>query len=213
MEMDKADQPLGFNPLERWPDLQPEEVRYDADGLVIRGEHLPYQFPRLAYADALSCFSSIWLERCLVNPDYSEQFLDAEIGSPGFGYERRPDGTLTPIQHFGDVDIGEDVSIGSFTCIDRAVIGSTVIGDGTKIDNLVHIAHGAQIGKHCLIVAGAVIGGSAEIGDYSYIGMGALIKNKVKIGRWVTVGMGAVVLKDVPDGVTVVGNPARILEK
>lgn len=133
------------------------------------------------------------------------------IGADGFGYVRQDDGTLLKMPHAGNVIIEENVEIGSNTCIDRAVVGSTIIGAGTKIDNLVHIAHGVKIGKNCLIVAGAVIGGSTEIGDNCFIGINASIKNKVKIGNNVTVGMGAVVLKDVPDGVTVVGNPARIL--
>lgn len=137
----------------------------------------------------------------------------AVIGSAGFGFVRDENNELVEMPHSGHILIEGDVTIGAHTCIDRAVTGNTYIGRGTHIDNLVHIAHGAKVGKHCLIVAGAVLGGSCEIGDYSYIGMGALIKNKIKIGKDVTVGMGAVVTKDVPDGWTVIGNPARKLEK
>lgn len=135
------------------------------------------------------------------------------IGGDGFGYVKQEDGTLLKMPHKGNVVIEQNVRIGSNVCIDRAVIGSTIIGKGTKIDNHVHIGHGAKIGKNCLIVAGSVLGGSCEIGDGCFIGINASIKNKVKIGKNVTVGMGAVVTKDVPEGVTVVGNPARILEK
>lgn len=137
----------------------------------------------------------------------------AIIGKDGFGWVRCEDGTLIQMPHNGTVVIEEFVTIGAHTCIDRAVNGVTFIGTGTRIDNLVHIGHGAKIGDHCLIVAGSVIGGSAEIGSCSYIGMGALIKNKIKVGKNVTVGMGAVVTKDIPDGETWVGNPARKLEK
>lgn len=142
-------------------------------------------------------------------------FMDSSIsiGKDGFGYAREDDGTLVKMPHRGNVVIEEDVEIGVFTCIDRAVNGSTIIEKGTKIDNLVHIGHGAHIGKHCLLVAGSVIGGSARIGDRCFIGMGAMIKNKITIGNDVTIGAGAVVLKDVPDGETWVGNPARKLEK
>lgn len=133
------------------------------------------------------------------------------LGKDGFGWVRQEDGTLLKMPHAGNVVIEANVELGAHVCIDRAVKGSTVIGEGTKIDNLVHIAHGAKIGKHCLIVAGAVIGGSAEIGDYCFIGINASIKNKVKIGNNVTVGMGAVVIHDVPDGQTVAGNPAKSL--
>jgi UDP-3-O-[3-hydroxymyristoyl] glucosamine N-acyltransferase len=134
------------------------------------------------------------------------------IAKNGFGYAREEDGTLIQMPHRGNVVIEENVEIGSNVCIDRAVEGSTIIGAGTKIDNLVHIAHGVKIGKNCLIVAGTVIGGSCEIGDNCFIGINASIKNKVRIGNNVTVGMGAVVLNDVPDNCTVVGNPARIIK-
>ena len=134
------------------------------------------------------------------------------IGANGFG-DVWDGEKLIPFPHHGGVKIGLDTRIGCNTCIDRASLAGefTEIGDGTKIDNLVHIAHNVKIGKHCLIIAGAVIGGSAIIGDRVYIGMGALIKNKVKIGDDATIGMGAVVLKDVPAGETWVGNPAKKL--
>ncbi len=129
------------------------------------------------------------------------------IGGDGFGYERDDDGTLIHIPHRGKVVIGEDVVIHNNVCIDRATDkdGITYIGAGTKIDNLVHIAHNVKIGRNCLVVAGSVIGGSVEIGDNCFIGINASIKNKVRIGNGVTVGMGAVITLDVPDGCTVVG--------
>lgn len=135
------------------------------------------------------------------------------IGKDGFGFVRDENNELVEMPHRGNVVIEKFVCIGAHTCIDRAVEGSTVIGEGTKIDNLVHVGHGAKVGKHCLVVAGSVLGGSCEIGDYSYVGMGALIKNKIKVGKGCTIGMGAVVVKDVPDGETWVGNPAKKLEK
>lgn len=138
------------------------------------------------------------------------------IGREGFGYEYDDvNDELVSFPHRGDVIIGKNVRMGANTCIDRATLEghATVIGDGTKIDNLVHIAHNVKIGRNCLIVAGAVIGGSVTIGDRCFIGIGAMIKNKVKIGNDVTVGMGAVVLNDIPDGETWAGNPAKKLEK
>lgn len=135
------------------------------------------------------------------------------IGKDGLGWMRQDDGTLYKMPHQGNVVIEANVEIGNYVCIDRAVIGSTVIGEGTKIDNLCHIAHGVKIGKNCIIVAGAVLGGSCEIGDNCFIGIGALIKNKIKIGNGVTVGMGAVVIMDIPDGQTWAGNPAKQLIK
>lgn len=137
----------------------------------------------------------------------------AVIGKNGFGFVRDENGYLVEMPHQGGVLIADNVLIGAQTCIDRAVEGNTIIGEGTRVDNLVHIAHGAKVGKHCLIVAGAVLGGSCEIGDYSYLGMGCLIKNKIKVGKGCTIGMGCVVTKDVPDGETWIGNPGRKLEK
>lgn len=131
----------------------------------------------------------------------------------GFGFVRDEFGTLHRMPHFGCVSIGDDVEIGRNTCIDTGVFGETIIGDGTKIDNLVHIAHNVSIGKNCLIVAGAIIGGSVTIGDNCFIGIGAMIRDGVIIGDDVTIGMGAVVINDVADGLTVVGNPAKILER
>jgi len=130
------------------------------------------------------------------------------IGGSGFGFE---DGEFIP--HKGNVIIKSGVHIGNNTCIDRAVIGSTIIGNDVKIDNLVHIAHGVKIGDRSMIVAKAMIAGSVEIGNDVWIAPSAAIKQKVKIGNGSTVGMGAVVLNDVPPGITVIGVPAKELKK
>lgn len=130
----------------------------------------------------------------------------------GFGFEK-VDGKWIHIPHSGKVIIGNDVEIFEGANIVRATAddGVTEIGDGTKIDYSVHVAHNVKIGKNCLVIAGTIIGGSAVIGDDCYLGIGCMIKNKVKIGNGVTVGMGAVVLRDIPDGETWVGNPAKKL--
>lgn len=137
----------------------------------------------------------------------------AIIGSDGFGWFTNKNGVLYNMPHIGSVKIGKNCTIGHCTCIDRGVLTDTMIGDNTKIDNLVHVAHGVRIGNNCLIVAGSIIGGSVVIGDNCFIGMGAKIKNKVKIGKNVTIGAGSVVLNDVPDGETWVGVPAKKLVK
>lgn len=139
----------------------------------------------------------------------------AVLGGDGFGYKRDSGFSLVKIEHFGGVIIGDNVDIGSCTCIDcgQDKGTNTVVGEGTKIDNLVHVAHNVVIGKHCLLVAGVSLGGSSEIGDYSTVGLNAMIKPAVKIGKKCMVGMGAVVLEDVLDETIVVGNPARILRK
>lgn len=130
------------------------------------------------------------------------------IGSDGFGFYK---GKRVP--HRGRVVINSGVKIGNNTCIDRAVIGDTVIGEGVKIDNLVHIAHGVKIGKGSIIVAGAVICGSVTIGENVWVGANACIRQHLTIGDNAVIGMGAVVVKNVKKGQTVVGNPAKELSK
>lgn len=131
------------------------------------------------------------------------------IGGVGFGYVKEKDNSYSFIHHVGNVEIHDNVEIGNNNCIDRAVLGSTLIGKDVKIDNLVHIAHGVIIGDNSLIIANAMIGGSAKIGKNCWIAPSASILNKNVIGDNVTVGMGAVVIRDVPNDDIVVGNPAK----
>jgi UDP-3-O-[3-hydroxymyristoyl] glucosamine N-acyltransferase len=133
------------------------------------------------------------------------------IGGVGFGYERREDGQYIVIPHVGNVVIEDDAEIGNNTAIDRAVLGSTVIRKNAKIDNLVHIAHGVEIGENSLVIANAMIAGSVTIGKNAWIAPSVSVLNKKRVGDNALIGMGAVVLRDVPDGKTVVGNPAKEL--
>lgn len=93
----------------------------------------------------------------------------AVIGSDGFGFVEHKDGSYEKIPQVGNVLIGNEVEIGSNTCIDRATMGSTVIGDGVKLDNLVHIAHNVTLGEHTAVAAQAGISGSARIGKRNRI--------------------------------------------
>ncbi|AIC15923.1 DapH/DapD/GlmU-related protein [Nitrososphaera viennensis] len=126
----------------------------------------------------------------------------AVIGKEGFGFD--PESNYTKRwPHVGNVIIGDNAEIGANTCIDRGTLGSTIIGENTKIDNLVHISHNVRIGKNCVIAAGAVVGGSAEIGDSVFIGLNATIRDHVKVGDNAFICMGAVVTKDVSTGTKV----------
>ena len=98
------------------------------------------------------------------------------------------------------------------TCIDQGRHRRTEIGAGTRIDNLVHIAHNVIIGKRCLIIAHTMLGGSVTIGDDAHIAPGSLIRDWRNVGPNATSGLGAVVITDIPDGETHAGNPARNLE-
>jgi UDP-3-O-[3-hydroxymyristoyl] glucosamine N-acyltransferase len=130
----------------------------------------------------------------------------------GFGYTRNDKGELVGKETNGSTIIGKDVNIGINSVIDNGSYRDTVIGKGTKIDNLCHIAHNALIGEHVLIIAGTVVGGSVEIGSYSYIGMNVSIKDHIKIGKHVIVGAGSVVIEDIPDYDVVAGNPAKSIK-
>jgi UDP-3-O-[3-hydroxymyristoyl] glucosamine N-acyltransferase len=108
----------------------------------------------------------------------------AQIGSPGFGFVSGREGHLK-IPQVGRVIIQDKVEIGSCTTIDRGMLGDTVIGEGTKIDNLVQIGHNTRIGRHCIIVSQVGISGSCEIGDFVVMG------GQVGIADHVTIGDGA----------------------
>jgi UDP-3-O-[3-hydroxymyristoyl] glucosamine N-acyltransferase len=130
------------------------------------------------------------------------------IGAEGFGYVPTPNG-LAPVPHLGTVIIGDFVDVGANSCIDRAKLGATIIGSGTKIDNLVHIGHNVNIGRSCIIVAQAGIAGTVTIGDGVMIAGQAGIADHVTIGNGARVAAQAGVIGDVMAGDTVSGYPAR----
>ncbi len=136
----------------------------------------------------------------------------AIIGGDGYGYSRNEQGEFEKFPHVGGVVIEDDVEIGANTCIDKGTLGNTLICEGAKIDNLVHIAHNVIVGKHAAVIAHSMIGGSTEIGDYSWIAPSAALMNGISIGNKATVGLGAVVTKSIPDGETWAGVPAQPLK-
>jgi len=130
------------------------------------------------------------------------------IGSDGFGYEN-VDGKHLKIPQAGSVEIGDDVEIGSCVCIDRGRFRNTRIGRGTKIDNLVQIAHNVIVGEDCLIVSQVGISGSTEIGDRAIIAGQAGLVGHISIGHDAVIGARSGVSKSVPPGTVVLGEPAR----
>lgn len=135
------------------------------------------------------------------------------IGGIGFGYEKDKDGLFTVIPHIGNVILENKVEIGNNTCIDRAVLGSTILEENVKVDNLVHIAHGVVVKRNAVVIANAMIAGSVEIGENCWIAPSASVLNQKKIGDNSLVGMGAVVLKDVGENEIYAGNPAKFIKK
>ena len=130
------------------------------------------------------------------------------IGSDGFGYET-VEGKHLKIPQAGSVEIGDDVEIGSCVCVDRGRFRNTRIGRGTKIDNLVQIAHNVVIGEDCLIVSQVGISGSTELGDRVVIAGQAGLVGHITIGAEAIIGARSGVSKSVPAGTVVLGEPAR----
>lgn len=131
------------------------------------------------------------------------------IGGVGFGYEKDEDGTYELIPHIGNVRIDDQAEIGNNVAIDRAVLGSTVIGKNVKIDNLVHIAHGVQIGENSLVIANAMVAGSVKIGKNVWVAPSSSIIQNIAIGDDALIGMASNVLKPVEAGSVFAGNPAK----
>ncbi len=130
------------------------------------------------------------------------------IGSDGFGYVQ-DGGTHRKVPQIGNVVIGDDVEIGAGVTIDRGALGSTIIGKGTKIDNLVQIAHNVEIGEGCLLVAQVGIAGSTKLGNYVVLAGQVGIAGHLKIGNQVIVAAQAGVMNDIPDGEKWLGTPAQ----
>jgi UDP-3-O-[3-hydroxymyristoyl] glucosamine N-acyltransferase LpxD len=135
------------------------------------------------------------------------------IGADGFAYERHNE-TLEfeRFPHIGGVQIGDDVEIYSNCSIARGSLSDTVIGSGTKLNALVHVAHNVEIGRNCALGAGVTIGGSTIVGDTCWLGQNSTLKNKIKIGNKIIVGSGAAVINNIQDEDIVAGVPAKSIK-
>ncbi len=129
------------------------------------------------------------------------------IGGDGFGYAFDA-GRYHKVPQVGNVVVGDDVEIGANTTVDRATTGSTRVGDGSKIDNLVQIGHNVVIGRHCIIVAQVGISGSTELEDYTTLGGQVGVAGHLRLGRGAMVAAQSGVARDVPPGTVVSGYPA-----
>jgi UDP-3-O-[3-hydroxymyristoyl] glucosamine N-acyltransferase len=131
----------------------------------------------------------------------------AVVGADGFGYATVL-GEHYKIPQIGNVVIENDVEIGAGSCVDRAALGSTRVGAGTKIDNLVTVGHGVQVGPGCMIVAQTGIAGSTTLGHHVTTAGQVGIAGHLRIGDTVTIGAQSGVINHIPDQTTVVGSPA-----
>lgn len=134
------------------------------------------------------------------------------IGQDGFGFAMGPGGHLK-VPQIGRVIIQDDVEIGANTTIDRGALKDTMIGEGTKIDNLVQIGHNVIVGRHCVIVAMCGISGSTELGDYVVMGGQSGTVGHIKIGTGAQIGGSSHPAHDVPPGAKYFGTPAKPLRE
>lgn len=131
------------------------------------------------------------------------------IGGDGFGYVPDEQGKHIKVPQVGNVIIEDDVEIGANVCIDRATMGATRIGSGTKIDNLVQIAHNVQVGRNCIICGQVGLSGSVTVGDGVIMAGQAGLADHVKVGSNAVLGAKAGIMADVPEGEFVLGSPAQ----
>lgn len=152
------------------------------------------------YPNAVVYEDTVIGPRCVIH-------AGAVIGAYGFGYVCQ-DGRHRRTAQLGNVVLGADVEVGANTTIDRGTYGSTVIGEGTKIDNLVMIAHNCRIGRHNVLCSQVGIAGSTTTGDYVVMAGQVGVKDHVQIGQGAVLGAMAGVIGDVPAGARMVGIPA-----
>lgn len=150
-------------------------------------------------------------ERCVLGDRVVLQ-PGAVIGADGFGYEFSA-GKHQKIPQVGIVELENDVEVGANTTIDRARFGKTLIGEGTKIDNLVQIGHNVQIGKHCLVIALTGIAGSSKLGNYVTCAAQVGIAGHLEVGDKAVLAARSGVTHDLPGGTVYLGNPAQTMKQ
>ncbi len=133
----------------------------------------------------------------------------AVIGGSGFGFQTGADGRHERVPQPGGCILEDDVEVGANSCIDRGSLDDTVIGSGTKIDNLVHVAHNVRIGRNCLLMAGVGVSGSTRLGDNVILAGQSGLVGHIELGDGVRVAAQAGVISSVEAGKTVSGFPAR----
>jgi UDP-3-O-[3-hydroxymyristoyl] glucosamine N-acyltransferase len=132
----------------------------------------------------------------------------ARVGQEGFGFAPTPDGRFETMPQLGRVILGDGVEIGANACVDRGSQGDTVLGPGTRLDNLVQIGHNVRAGRGCIMVSQAGISGSTTLGDFVAVAAQAGLTGHLQVGSKARIGAQAGVMNDVPAGTDVIGSPA-----
>lgn len=197
----------------RWPSMQDVPIAPDAR---IAPTAILAHGVVIGPGVTIGAGSMIGPNTCIANTTIGQNVqigANCTMGLAGYGYAKGPNGQQVAFPHIGIVVIEDDVEIGSNTCIDRGALGETRVRRGARIDNLVHVAHNVVVGEDAMVIAHAMLGGSSVIGDRAWVAPAVSVMNQATVGADAVLGLGAVVVKSVADGVTVVGNPARPLQR
>ena len=169
---------------------------------VFIGDNVHIGDSTILFAGAKVYSDTVIGKRCVLH-------AGAVVGSDGFGFAPQPDGSYRAIPQVGNVTIEDDVSIGANTVIDCATMGSTVIRQGTKLDNLIQIAHNVEVGKHTVIAAQTGVSGSTKIGDYCVIAGQVGIVGHLQLADRTSIGAQSGISKSVKTaGLKLQGSPA-----
>lgn len=177
-----------------------------AEGAILYANNYVGRFAKIG-KNAILMPNSVVMEHCEIG-EGSRLQAGAVIGSDGYGYEF-VNGVHVRVPQVGKVVIGKDVDIGANTCIDRARFDKTVIGDGTKVDNLVQVGHNVETGQGCLLVSQVGISGSTKLGNYCVLGGQVGVAGHLKIGDGAMIGGQSGVNGDIDAGAYMRGTPPR----
>ncbi|WP_373810572.1 UDP-3-O-(3-hydroxymyristoyl)glucosamine N-acyltransferase [Porphyromonas macacae] len=217
-QAEKADQPVGIHPTAIVAEgvIIPEDAYVGAYAYVDRGCVIgsgcciyPYVYigkgvqigEQTEIYPHATVYSGVKIgRRCLLH-------AGVVIGADGFGFAPEEDG-YHKIPQLGGVILEDDVEIGANTCVDRAVMGNTIVSKGVKLDNLVQIAHNCVVGKHTVMAAQAGLAGSTHVGEWCQLGGQVGVAGHLKIGNHVKAGGQTGILGNIEDGKNIMGSPA-----
>jgi UDP-3-O-[3-hydroxymyristoyl] glucosamine N-acyltransferase len=184
-----------------WQDF-PAEIA--ADAIISPAAYIAPNTVRIGHRTVIEPSATI-LPHSIIGDDVIVR-AGCVVGSQGFEFKRIGD-VILPVAHAGGVWLHDRVEIQANTCVDRSIFGGfTELGEDTKLDNMIHIAHNVKIGKRCLLAAQAMIAGSVTMGDDVWIGPSAAVSSEITIGDGAYVTVGSVVTRNVAPGQHVTGN-------